>query len=212
MASKDRLASQLVPERVATTVRLEETAGEGVLGGRLVDDARQQHGIDGWPDDRRRLERCPSDIGQPRRARKDGVSNGRRDSVRGRRDDLRDVERIAARLPVQVLRVELRAARQLADRVDRQGAEREAPHGRRRREVADDDAQRMLAADLIVAVGPDHERARGLDAPPDEAQGVERRLVRPVQVVEEEDHAAGSRAQRTQERAQHGVPRRLRRG
>ena len=62
--------------------------------------------------------------------------------------------------------------------------------------------------DLVVPVGPDDEGRRRLDPAPDEAQCVERGLVGPVQVVEQEDEAAARLPERGQQRAEHVLARR----
>ena len=59
-------------------------------------------------------------------------------------------------------------------------------------------------AQLVGAVGDDHERAELLDASPEHAEDVERRLVGPVHVLEHDDRR-GARAQLVQERDDHAL-------
>ena len=58
---------------------------------------------------------------------------------------------------------------------------------RARGELAEHDAERMRAVELVVAVARDDQRRHRLDATAKQPQHVERGLVRPVQVLEHED-------------------------
>src|SRR5687768_16876366 len=55
------------------------------------------------------------------------------------------------------------------------------------RQIADDEAQRMARAHLVVAKGRDQHGWRAMDAPADKFQQIERRLVRPVHVFEDNE-------------------------
>ena len=66
------------------------------------------------------------------------------------------------------------------------------------RELAEHDAQRVVALELVVAVGRDHQRRHARHAPAEQVHEVERRLVGPVQVLEDDDRA--SRGRRAPER------------
>ncbi len=94
-------------------------------------------------------------------------------------------------LGVQAVRL-----RQLADGIDREAWHGEPDDTGRRRELAEHDPQRMVARDLVVPVGRDHERPRAVDAPAEHAQGVEGGAVRPVHVLEHEHAAAAERGRR----------------
>jgi hypothetical protein len=52
------------------------------------------------------------------------------------------------------------------------------------RQAAKDDPERMTRIDFIVPIGDQDERARHSDATPEQAQEIERRLVRPVHVLQ----------------------------
>jgi hypothetical protein len=58
---------------------------------------------------------------------------------------------------------------------------------RARAQPAEDDSQRVQGFELIVAIGREHERSGRLDTAAEQAEEVERRLVRPVDVLEHED-------------------------
>ena len=63
----------------------------------------------------------------------------------------------------------------------------------------------MLTLDLVVPVGRDDEALRLVDAPAEHVQGVERRLVRPVDVLEDDDRGLGELGQeRARDRARIG--------
>ena len=50
----------------------------------------------------------------------------------------------------------------------------------------------MRPLDLIVAVGDHHERAQRIESPRQQANRVERGLIRPMKVLQHEDHWPGS--------------------
>ena len=56
--------------------------------------------------------------------------------------------------------------------------------------VAEDDAQRLIGSDLVVAIGCDEEAAGGADASAEVAQQVEGRFVGPVDVFDNEQRGA----------------------
>jgi hypothetical protein len=195
-----------MPKRVAPAVGLEEALRERVLGRRALDHAREQGMLDGRPDDRSCLERGAALGCQPRCASEDGVPDRGRNLRRRSRDHLGDEERIATGSAVELGSVELGPGGQLPDGLGGQRVERHAPDGRRRRKVADDHAQRVEAADLVVPVGPDDHRPGGLHAATDEPNSIERGLVGPVQVVEDEGEPR-SLPQGAEQRLEDRVPR-----
>jgi hypothetical protein len=54
-------------------------------------------------------------------------------------------------------------------------------------QIADDEAQRMTRAHLIVPKARDQHGRRAMDAPAEKLQQVERRLIRPVDVLEDDE-------------------------
>ena len=97
--------------------------------------------------------------------------------------------------------VESAALRQAPDGRLREARQREPPHGRRRCQVTEHDAQGMSRADLVVPIRDDQEEARRAAAAAHEAQEVERGLVGPVGVLE---HGEG-RPEPARELAQDGA-------
>ena len=64
----------------------------------------------------------------------------------------------------------------------------------------------MLTLDLVVPVGRDDEALRLVDAPAEHVQGVERRLVRPVDVLEDDDRGPASSARSARTTARGSAP------
>ncbi len=102
--------------------------------------------------------------------------------------------------------VEGTALGQASHRRFRQAWKGEPPNGRRRRQVSEHDAQRMGRTDLVVPVGDDQQEARGAAAPAHEAQEVERRLVRPVGVLEHGERRAEPAGELSQNGAKDPMP------
>ena len=96
-----------------------------------------------------------------------------------------DEERVPARARIQVGGVDLVSDRQLTDGGGRERSEREPVDGRRRGEVAEQHAHRVVAVEAVVAIGADDER-RDVHPAAEQPQDVERRLVAPVQVLDHE--------------------------
>src|SRR5262249_62206486 len=62
-----------------------------------------------------------------------------------------------------------------------------------RRKLAERNAQRMRTSELVVAIGRDEYRRHRLDTPPHDTEHVERRLVGPVDVFQDDHSWAGRR-------------------
>ena len=86
------------------------------------------------------------------------------------------------------------------------GGERRQGQSRRRAagQLAEDDPQRVARIELVVAIGDEHQRGEPLDAPSEQAQDVERGLVGPVEVLEDDD-VRRPRAQRSRQRPDEGA-------
>ena len=197
----DREACELVPEGDAPGSRFEHARAEALLepldDGILVEclekpelAARRYHG-DGLEEPRR-------DGVEPRRTGEDRVAHGCRDLVWSRRERLDDEERVAAGLVEELVRVEAVRVGELRDRSRRERAELPPRYALARRELADDEPEWMGPVELVVAVGGDDQHRNRLDSAREEPEDVERRLVRPVDVLEHEDRRAvrGARERR----------------
>jgi len=104
---------------------------------------------------------------------------------------------------VEVLAVDPVRRRELADRLHGERLELQPRDACRRREPADHDSQRVRGRELVVPVGKEDERGRRLRSASEQAEQVERRLVRPVHVLQEEHRRP--RAQLVEQRGEHVV-------
>ena len=86
---------------------------------------------------------------------------------------------------MQLARVQSPAGRQPGDRFQRQRPQAE-PHDVRAGHIAEGDAQRVTRTDLVVTVGRDQQGARGGQPSGQEPQEVERGVICPVHVFDDE--------------------------
>ena len=196
----DDEAGQLVAEREPVGTGDEQPVGDTVVDGPGVRARQhaQQRRLDPRRDDRRRIEGGPRRGGQARRPPEDGVAHGGGDRRRGRGEDLGHEEGVARRDSVHRGRVDMPPPGQLGDRVDRQRVQHHAAGGAVGGQVAEHGPQRVRGTDLVVAVGEhDHDRVIA-DAPRQEPHEIQRRLVGPVDVLEDDDHRASGGAQRVE--------------
>ena len=184
----DRDPRELVPERDARPNRVEHAARQAFL--ELVEVARErveQPEIHRPRDDRRGIERPARRGAQRRHAGEHGIADGRGQLDPARGERLGDEERVARGAPVQLGGVDAMRRRELGHRLRGQRREPD-PLGRRlARELADGHAQRVGAVELVVAVAGDDEP--GGQAAAEQAQHVERRLVGPVDVLDDQDRS-----------------------
>jgi hypothetical protein len=124
--------------------------------------------------------------GQAPRPSGDGVANGDRELPVAGRQALRHEERVAGRRAMERDRIDACAGRQRAHGIDRQRRHVDRGDGSRR-QVAEGQAKRVDRSQLIVAVRPDEQDRQVVDPAPDHPQQVKRRLVRPVEVLEDDD-------------------------
>ena len=78
----------------------------------------------------------------------------------------------------------------------RQRRKRDAPHRRAGHEVADQQREREVRGQLVVAIGHDDHDAGLLDAPRQQAKHVQRRRIRPMRILEHARPPAPARAAR----------------
>ena len=151
--------------------------------------------------DRDRVEQRPGAGGQAGRSGEHGVAHALGERPPARRERLGDVERVAACDAVKLGGVDLVGPREVVDRALGERLELEAGHGGAR-QLAEHAAQRIGAADLVVAVGDDDKRRRRLDTASEQAHEVERRAVCAVQVFDD-DEVRRLPAQLAEERREH---------
>jgi hypothetical protein len=115
------------------------------------------------------------------------VADRGRDPVSLRREGLRDEERVSGSLAIEILDVDVVGLRERRHGDGRKRLEPEAEDSLPGGELADQDPQRVHALELVVSIGHEDEARRVLDPASQQPDDVERRLVRPVCVLEHED-------------------------
>jgi hypothetical protein len=173
-------------ERVAG--HLQDPRGDARIDriGTRVDGRAQQPQLDRTGDDRGELRdrsRLRSQGADPRR---DGIAHRRRDCARGSGEDLGHEERVATRHAMQLGRVASGPVREDVDRLLRQRRRVEPQHdlGRQRSEHA---ADLRPLVQRLAATGQHDAAARTGETPPEQRHEVERPVVGPVQVVDDQD-------------------------
>ena len=132
------------------------------------------------------LEQSPRLGREVRDAPENRVAHGRRHGFSTRSQDLRDEERVPTRAAMELVAVDPVRLGQGADAFARERPQAQAIDADGTAKAAEDDPQGVGRLELVVAIGREHERGRRLDAAAKQAQHVESRLVRPVQVFEHE--------------------------
>ncbi|CAA9565886.1 MAG: hypothetical protein AVDCRST_MAG49-3046 [uncultured Thermomicrobiales bacterium] len=208
---EDHRPREFVPEHERRAVGAQQPGRQA-----LVDrvDARSKHrrqqpGLGGRADRRGGLQRRAANGRQPRSAGQHGVPDGRREARRSGREDLGHVERVAAGEPIESRRVDRAAGGEGAHGRLGQRRQRQPAAGRRGGEVAQDDPERVLGPDLVVAVGDDQQRADPAQPPAEEAEQVERGLVGPVGVLDHRQRRGQPGAELGQGRPEDPVARRV---
>ncbi len=156
-------------------------------------------------DDRHSLEQRAGLRVEPGGAGHHGVAHRRWQLRPARSQHLGHVEGVAAGSAEERLRVDLVRRRELADRVDGQGRQSQ-PFDAGRGQAAEDQPQRMVGAELVVPAGHDGEAAGGPHAAGQQHDEVQRGLVGPLQVLDDEQRGPG--AQLVEQHGQHLVDRR----
>jgi hypothetical protein len=133
--------------------------------------------------DRERPQQLPRLGAQASGACEHGIPDGRRDLRAARRQHLRDEERVPAGAAIELLRVDLALLGKLCDRASRQPRDIQTLDASGPNELTKYDAQRMGAAKLVVAISGHHQGTKPINATAKQPQDIERRLVRPVQIL-----------------------------
>ena len=182
-------ARELVAECHTCRGGREHAGGQAFV--ELVDDIRcerlEEPELDRGRHDRRRLEQRARRRAQARGAGEHGVPDRVRDLVLARRQHLRDEERISRRLAVELVRVDAVRLGKRRHRRRREGLELEPLDRLAARELAEHEPERVGAVELVVAVAGENESGNALDPANEQLQDVERGLVRPVQVLDDQD-------------------------
>ena len=185
----DRHACQLVPERDPAARRDQDAGGEALVD--RVEASPADREVSSASSDGGAIEAASTtadaDALSLRDAREHDVAHRRRGSDGPtRREHLGHVERVPRRQAVELAASAPWSCRQLRDPLGRQRRERQRLTPSRGRELAEDDPQGIEAVELVVAVGREYERRRAAHPPAEHTHDVERRLVGPVDVLQDE--------------------------
>jgi hypothetical protein len=206
---QDRLARQLVPKRVAPLVFLEDAVADRQLevGTVRPHHPGEQAGIDRRAEHGGRFEHGAAGRRQASGSGERGIADRRR-QLADRGQYLRHEEGVAASTRVEFVCVEDASGRELRHGLGRQARELQPLDRGNGSQIAEDAAQRVVGADLVVSVGDDDQDPRPLDAAAEEAQQVEGCLVGPVGVFDCQQRglASGTPLQCRQHGAEEEVP------
>ena len=207
----DRHPGQLVPEPDAAAVGVQDAGPRAFVQPAAVGPAGGPHESHLGPvgNHRRDVKRRAGVRTQAGHPRQHGVAHARRDRLVRGRQDLGDEERVAAGDRVQAVGVQAVRLREVGHRGRGQRRHRHAPHRPSGGEVAEDDAQRMVAIHLVVAERRDDDRVGVGDPTAEEQQEIQGGLVGPVHVLEH-GHRRRAAGQQVEERGEDGVPGRVR--
>jgi hypothetical protein len=180
-------ARQLVPESDGVRADLQHPESLGLGDGPEVGaEHAQQRRVDPRRDDRELLDDLPRRGAQPVHPRLHGVDDGARHRLVRRGERLGDEERVSRGGPVQPAGVDRGPGGQLRHGVAGQPVQWQPLDGAAA-EAAEHALQRVLAPDLVRAIGEQQQRGQVADPAADVAQQVERRAVRPVHVLDRQD-------------------------
>ena len=176
---------ELVPERHASWLGRKHAGGQALVetvdclaGERLQEPELRLRRHDGD-----RLEDRPSGGAEACGACEHCFPDRLRNPVGSRGERFDDEERVAGRLAVELVRVNAVRLGELRDRPRREQDEFHPPDVLGRRQLSEHDPERMRRVELIVAVAGDDEDWHRLHPAGQQPEDVERRLVRPVQVL-----------------------------
>jgi hypothetical protein len=162
--------------------------------------------LDVWGRDSDRVHECNRRRAETCRASQDGVANGVRELLFSHRERFRREERVPGRLAEELVGVDAVRLGKLRDGVSGEGLDLEPAYPGTGRKRAEDHPQGVSAVDLVVPVAEEDERWDCVDPAAEQRDDVERRLVRPLHVVEDERRRR-PRAELVHERRRHRVRR-----
>jgi hypothetical protein len=200
----DGPAGQLVTEPDVPGVGLEHAAPLGLVQGRRVgEQPLDQPALDPAGDGGQQLQGLLGLLPEAGQAGQDGVADRGRHLDPGVGQHLGHEEGVAGGRRQHRGGVGAAAAGQLLDRTRRQRLQGQPPH-LRGGESAEDPAQRMVVAQLVVAVGEHQHAGQGRDSPGQVAEHVQGGVVGPVDVLD--DHRRRPAGQLLVHGPEHRVP------
>ena len=173
--------------RRADTVSRPPCSAAASAAVRVRDERVGQPALDRDRDHRELLQHILDGRFQPPDPGQHGIGDRRRNPLALRRgQQLVDEERVARGQAEQVGGVDRAARAEPADGPRRQPAQRQPPGPVAPGGLAEQAVQRMLAVQLIVTVGENEHRRQLSDPPDQEAQRVQRGIVGPVHVLDDQ--------------------------
>ena len=182
----DRQPRELVAELHVRRSGHQHPGGEALIEPGLEPSGEPLHQrqLDLTGDDRNRVKHGSGRLGQARRARQNGVTNGFGQQQVRSAERLGHEERIAAGSSVQIVAIDSERLRQLADRGLRQRCELQPASAAA--ELAEHDPQLLGALELVISVAREHQRRHRGGRARQQHEHIERRLVGPVDILEHE--------------------------
>ena len=184
----DGAARQLVTETVDGAVRDEGPRDEALVDhrARQTTDRLQDLGVGRLHQHSCGLEKLLRVLGHGEHPGRDDIRHGAGDAVGVAGERLHDVERVAAGELEELVGVAGSLVGEMLHRLGAQRRQRQASGGPVGDQVGQRLAMRAVCARLPLTEGDHDQRSRALDAPRQEAEPVEGRLVGPVQVLDDD--------------------------
>ena len=145
-----------------------------------------------------RVQSGPGVRVEPGRAGQHGIAHSRGNRRSRLAEHFGDKERVAAGPRVDLTRIHAVRLSKTNDRFDRQRSQRNPAREPLPGEGAQHAEQRVIGAELVIAVGDDQQACRTSDPTSGEDQQVKSGLIRPVRIL---DHDRAACGQHVQERA-----------
>jgi hypothetical protein len=179
-----------VPERELGSRGAEHADRNALLDGLdlIAQQLDQEPRFDPEADHRRAFEGSTSGGREAGRPGEYGIADAVRNFLVGDGEDLGEEERVPAGAATQLQRIQHGYRGQASDSVLGERGEGDPTNDVAGREITENALERVLGADLVIAVRRDEENAAFPDPAAEELQEVQRRVVGPMHVLEHEDH------------------------
>ena len=200
---EDRLSRQFVPELEAVGIGVEHAEREAFvhgIGG--ASDRREEPGFGARANHSGGFQGGAPGGREPGGTRQHRVAHGWWDAAPATRKHLGHEERVARCLAIEFGRIESLPSASVRTACAERGGRLATVDVRRRGEATEHDPQGMGRANLVVAIGREQEGARRGDAPPEEAEEIERRLVGPMDILEDDQRRRRSSGEHAKEGAE----------
>ena len=189
----DRHAGQLVPERHGLAFLDDHPRHERAVEVTHVLTHRglEQPELGPRRHDRDCIENAARTVVERRGTRENCVADGRRNLVAARRERFGDEEGVPRRPGEEPLRIDVVRLGELSDGTERQPRHLQRRSRRSNRDACQCEAKRMRLDELVITVRRDDEGPRRADPPGQQQDEIERRLVGPVQILDNDQRWLG---------------------